>query len=225
MPTDNIPYPQDPSAIGRRGATRSRTEDAVTKHWDRVIVEDERIRTFKGVGATFRIPGSAATPQNLWSIYNTTGSSIIVALKELWVTSAQTVANLTHPPWYTLTRITTAPTGGTAFTKTPVDTRDAASAANVEVRGGASVDGTAATITATAAGQRLASAHGNQLYTAVGVLQAMRIDILAAVANDFPLLLQANQGFLLQVNTAAAADNLATRSHIVDCAWTEFTEF
>lgn len=226
MATDNIPYPVDPATVGRRTATRSRTEDSVTKQWDRVIVEDNRVRSFRAVGATFRIPGSAATPQNLWTIENTTGSAVAVALRRLHVVTAQTVANLTHPPWFALFRLSTLPSGGATMTKTHPDGRSAdTSANNVVIRQGASADGTASAITATAAGARLATAIGGQLYTAVGALQPVTADLLENVTDEGELVLAAGQALLLQAMTAAAADNIATRSYLVDFAFEEFQEF
>lgn len=226
MATDNIPYGPDPATIGRRTATRSRTEDNVVKQFDRVLVEDNRIRSFRGVGATFRIPGSGATPQNLWSIENATGSTVAVALRKLLVVTAQTVANATHPPWFALTRITALPTGGTPMGKAHPDGRSAeASSASVVVRQGASADGTASAITATAAGTRFATEMGGQLYTAAGVLQPLTADLLENVTNEGELILGPGQAYLLQAITAAAADNIATRSYLVDFAFEEFQDF
>lgn len=225
MATDQFLYPADPSPVGRRAATRSRTEDGVLKHWQRVIVEEAQVESFHGIGSTFRIPGSQALAQPLWSIENTTGSAVIVEIKELQVATAQSVANTTMPPWFYLFRTTTMPTGGTQFTKTSVDSRDSASAANVIVRGGASADGTISAITAPFVAPRLFSNFGGQLYTAVGVYQSLPVDVIPSQAVGHPLLLQAGQAYVLHVTAALAADNIAARSFIVSCRWNEFTEF
>ena len=230
MPTDNMPYPTDPPSVGRRGATRSRTEDGVTKHWDRVLVEDDKVRSFSGVGATFRIPGSAALAQPLWSIENTSGSAVLVGLRRLFVGVAQSAANTTHPPWLYLFRTNVMPTGGTPIPKVNPDGSSAqASAGNVTVRQGASADGTISAITAPLVVPRLATVFGSQLYTAVGHAEPQRLDMLAAVSDDAlehgDLVLAAGQALVLHVTAAAAADNIATRSFLVDYAFNEFTYF
>lgn len=86
MATDNIPYPADPGTVGRREATRSTTEDAVTKQWPRVIVEDNRIRTGIYYGspaiATVQAAAHAAGAGFFW-IINPVGSSVTVAIRRL----------------------------------------------------------------------------------------------------------------------------------------------
>jgi len=218
MATDRIILPGDPVNPGRNEATRSRTEDGNIKHWSRVIVEDNRIRTFRGAGSTFRIPGVTTTAHNLWSIENAAGSTILVALKKLhlYVVNTAVSALVINPALF---RLTTLPTGGTPFTKTSVDPRDAASNASVVVRGGASVDGTAGTvITATAAGQRLTSALLPVMVTS-GVYPATVIDMLEGMDGEF--LLGASQSYLLQI---PGGSNTAFH-YIVNCEWEEFTEF
>lgn len=234
MPDSYIPYGADPGTVGRRQATVKRTEtrDGTTAEFNRdvVVLDDRRARTFKGVGATFRIIGSAAIPQPLWSIENTTGSAVAVALRRLYVGVTQTAANLTHPPWFYLFRTSTMPTGGTTMTKTHPDGRSAeTSAGNVIVRSGASADATLSAITAPFAGARLATLFGSQLYTAVGQGTPLRLDMLAGVADEAMeygwLVLGAGQAYVLHVTAAAAADNIAARSFVVDFAWSEFTDY
>lgn len=224
MATGDIPYGPDPASIGKRSATRYRTEDAVVRHWDRVLIENNRVYTWRGTGSTFRIVGSAALNQPLWSIENTAGSAVIVSLDKLRIFSAQTVANTTHPPWYYINRLTSMPTGGTTFTKIAADSTDASSAANVTIRQGASADGTNSAITATPSGSRIAAGIGNQLYTAVGTYQSVALDLLGATPAG-ELILNAGQAYVVYVTTSLAADNLATRSFLLDFAWSEYTTF
>lgn len=231
MPDSFIPYAADPATVGRRQATvkRSETRDGVTADFqrDEVIVTDRRVRTFRGTGSTFRTPGNAATPQNIWSIENAAaaGSGLVVSLRDLFIMSAQVTANATMPPWLTLFRTTTLPTGGITFTKVSKDTRDAASNAGVVIRQTVSADGGAATaITAAFVAPRLATRIASQLYTAVGVYQSEPQDMLVGIPDD-ELLLQPGQAYVLSVNTAAAADNIAGRSFWVDFGWTEFSEY
>lgn len=229
-----IPYGSDPATVGRRSAASSRSETrdgaTATFYRDEVHIVDRKGRTFNGVGATFRIPGSAATPQPLWSIENTTGSTVRVELSRLVVGVAQTGANTTMPPWFYLFRTTTMPTGGQTIYKMHPDGSSAqTSVANVTIRQGASADGSLATSALTAAfvAPRLSTMFGSQLYTAVGHSTPLRFDLLAGVSNDplehGELVLAAGQALVLHVATAAAADNIATRSFLVDFAWNEHT--
>lgn len=213
-----VPYGSDPGTVGRRAATvkRTMTRDGVTAdfHHDEVIVADRRIRTFRGAGATFRIPGTAAL-QNLFTIENAAGSSVLVALRHvrLWVVGTAAVANLVTPSVY---RITTLPTGGTTFTKTSVDSRESSNA-SVVLRGAASADGTASAITATVGGGRLASALLPTMVTS-GVFPAAPVDIVHH--SDYDYVLNAGQAYLL-VNITASA---TTMHYVVDVEWDEFTE-
>lgn len=228
MSNSFIPYGPDPATIARRNASSklNETRDGATADFfrDEVHVVPRRIYTFRGAGSAFRVPGSAALNQPIWSIENTSGSAVIVSLTALRVFSAQTVANLTHPPWYFMHRTTTMPTGGTAATKVAYDSTYTTSAANVIIRQGASADGTISAITAAVSGGRIATAIGSQLYTAVGTLQPQPVRMLEACPDE-ELILQAGQAYVLYVTTAAAADNLATRSFLVDFSWEEFTTF
>lgn len=235
MPKSFVPYGTDPPSPGRRSATMkgpSETRDSVTAQfeYDEVIVRDHKIRSFKGAGASFRIPGNAALAQPLWSIENTSGSAVSVAIRRLQVTMAQSIANTTHAPWFYLFRTTVMPTGGTVMTKANPDGRSSqTSAANVIVRQGASVDGTATpAIVAPVVLPRLASMHGSNMGTNVGQITPLRNDMLAGLADEpqehGELILGPAQAYVLHVTHAAAADNLTTKSYIVDFAWSEFTD-
>ena len=229
MPDSFVPYAADPATVGRRQATVKRTETrdgvAAEFHRDEVLVADRRIRTFSGAGGSFRMVGSGATPQNLWTIENAVGSAVKVALRKLQVAMMQTASSATPSPVLSLYRIGTLPTGGTPAIKVPTDGTNAAqvSANAVVVRGGASADGTLSAITATAAGGRIATAFASFMLTS-GTLMG-EIDMLANVDDPRDLVLGANQAYLLQLTAAAAADNIAARHFLVDFAWDEFSEF
>lgn len=226
MANDNLIYPADPSPAGRRAATRSRTEDAVTKHWLRTITEDERIRTFRGAGATFAIPGSAALAQPLWSIENVTGSGVIVAVRDLYVWSFAGAASATIfiLPWAYTFRTTVMPTGGTTFTKVSKDSRDSGSNANVIVRQGASADGTASAITAPLVAPRLTQRPMSSWASMVGFAQPVVADMLESMVQNEHVL-QPGQALVVHGTAAAAADNATTRRWFVDFSWEEFTEY
>lgn len=226
MGNDYIPYGPDPFTIGRRDATASRTEDGVLKQFSRVIVEDHRVDTFRGTGATFAIPGNAALAQPLWSIENITGSGIIVAVRDLYVQSFAGAASATifvPPAAYTF-RTTTMPTGGTAFTKVSKDTRDPVSSASVIVRQGASADGVANAIVAPLAGPRLTQRAMSNWASMVGFAQPIPSDLLEGAVED-ELVIQPGQAIVIHANANVAADNAATRRWFINFAWIECTEY
>lgn len=226
MANSDIPYGPDPVVVGRRSATKSRVEDSVTRHWERVIPEDNRLRTFRGAGATFAIPGNGALAQPIWSLENTSGSGVIVAVRDLFIWSFAGAASATifiAPSAYTF-RTTVMPTGGTTFTKVSKDTRDSGSAANVIVRQGASADGTASAITAPFVAPRITQRPVSHWATMVGFAQPIPADMLESTV-DNEILLQPAQALVVHANANVAADNAATRRWFVDFAWEEFTEF
>lgn len=230
MPDSFIPYGPDPATSPRRDATakRSETRDGTTAdfHRSEVLLARRRIPTFRGRVTTFRTVGSAATPQNLFSIENTGPAGFMVALRLLRIWSHQVTATAVLPPWYGLSRITTLPTGGTTMTKVAVDPRDAASNAGVVLRQGTASDGGALTGITGTAGVRQATGIVVQIYTAVGGVQPVATDVIAwDVPDDFEMILTPGNAYLIQVIAAAAADNIAGRSFHVTCAWEEYTEY
>ncbi len=65
---------------------------------------------------------------------------MLVVVRELMIHKLHAgSAQLTHNPWLTLYRLTTLPTGGTAMTKTSVDSADTSNS-SVVIRGKASAD-------------------------------------------------------------------------------------
>lgn len=192
-------------------------------HDQYVIPTSERKVSFRGKFASFLIPGSAATPQNLLSVENAVGSGVLVAVRELKVFTSMTAASAVRSPNLSVYRITTAPTGGTVATKASMDSGEASSA-SVTVRGGASADGTASAITATAAGARLHGAFANRLHTLAGVVNdQLPAELISQARDGQDLILRAGEFMLLQLAVAAAADNIATRFFLVDVEWDEFT--
>ncbi len=230
MPDSFIPYGADPGTIGRRQATakRNMTRDGVLAdyNFDEVVIIDRRLPTFRGAGGTFAIPGSAALAQPLWSIENTTGSGVIVAVRDLfvWGYAGAAVATIFISPWAYTFRTTVMPTGGTAFTKASKDSRDTGSAANVTVRQGASADGTISAIVAPFVAPRMTHAPVSQYLSAVGFAQAVKGDLLEATV-DNEILVQPGQALVIAAGANAAADNAATRRWFVDFSWQEFSEF
>lgn len=185
-----------------------------------VIVQNERVASAKCAVATFRTPGLASTPHNLFSLENTAGSGVLVAVRRLAVqcevsaATAYLVAATTR-----LFRGITVPTGGSALTKHVFDSAQA-SAANVVARGASSADGTAAAIVyALPAGNPMWSQPLHKLVTAVGQWIVNDDAMVPNLCQDDPIILRAGQSILV-ANVGAAATHL---HFTVSCVWEEFT--
>lgn len=177
--------------------------------------------TFDGAASSFRILGSAASPQNLLTIENGQGSGVILALREVSVVMDATAALVAVASSVRLHRTTALPTGGTQLGKVSSDTQQT-SAALVIARAANSSDGGAATaITATAAAGAVSTRIVTRLHTLVGQINADRIDLLER--EDQPLIIRAGEAILVQLTNATPANNPATNHYVVNCRWEEFT--
>jgi hypothetical protein len=177
---------------------------------------------FRGVAATFRTLGSAAVPQNIFTIENLSGSGKLVYIRGLYLACDMTAALLTVACQVDLSRTTAIPSGGTALTKAAIDTL-LSSNANVILRGATASDGgTATAITATAAAGYIGRLFIPRQATAVGqVMQQFLIDLLPGyLIESDSVLLRENQAIVVQI-TGTAASNAATNFYIVTCVWDE----
>jgi hypothetical protein len=187
-----------------------------------VIPIEERVASYKGMVSSFRTLGNAASPQNLFTIANTSGSAVLVAVRRLSIQMEATAASTALAVQFKTSRSTTVPTGGTSISKVAFDT-SLTSAANVELRGATASDGGAATaITATA---NAIGWHqfGMRLHTAVGQVLCDDASLIPSLSESDPVILRAAEGLLVQVTNVVAANNLATNHYIVNCMWEEFT--
>jgi hypothetical protein len=181
----------------------------------------ERLTLFDGLVAGFRTLGTAAVPQNLFSIENGASSTVLVAVKRLAIEMDATAALLTVAPEFVVTRPTAIPTGGTAMTKVGQDTA-LTSNANVVIRAGTASDGGAATaITATAGTGRLWHQFQMRMATQVGQVPGEDMNLLPMLVENDPMILRANQALLVQV-IGTAASNAATNHYVCKVAWEEF---
>ncbi len=178
--------------------------------------------TFKGVAATFRTLGSAAVPQNIFTLENLTGSGRLVYLRGLYFACDVTAALLTVACQIDASRTTAIPTGGTALSKTPIDTA-LSSNANIIIRGATASDGGAATaIAVTAAAGYIGRDFIPRQATAVGLItQQYYTDLLPRyLLESDSLVIRENQAIVVQI-TGTAASNAATNHYIVACVWDE----
>lgn len=154
--------------------------------------------------SSFRTLGTAATPQNLFTIENPNGSTKKLAIKKLKVLVDSTAALTSVSPSIKLSRPAALPTGGTQLTAVKWDTSMPNTVA--VVRGGNASDGGAATaITVTAGTAVLCTRYVDRLHTAVGYIAHQDLDLLEEFGQEEPLILNGNESILVQVVLANAA--------------------
>lgn len=182
----------------------------------------ERLVTFQGAVAGFRTLGNAASPQNLFTIENGAGSTVLVGVKKLSVEMDATAAQLAVAPEFLTTRPTGLPTGGTQMTKTGGYDTSLTSNASAILRAATASDGGAATaITATAGGTRLYHQFQMRMPTQVGQMLADDWNCIPLQCYDDPVILRAGEALLVQV-IGTAASNAATNHYVAKCVWEEF---
>jgi hypothetical protein len=183
-----------------------------------VIPTVDRIVSGRFSAATFRIPGTASSPINLLAMRNG-GASPLVAIRAIDVeVEVNAVTAYLINSAIRLFKGTTDPTGGTAVTKTSLDSTDTASSANVELVQGASADGTASAITyALPTANPLNSESVPKVLTGVG---QWLTDDLKLWEYDWPPIILRNTESIL----VASVGNLGTTLGLyVKILWEEFT--
>lgn len=186
-----------------------------------VAVRKDRIESYAGRAATFRIPGAAGTTgQKLLSIFNAAGSSVLVDVETIALDVYQTAARVVEPPVLRLHRVTSAPTGGTALPKVPIDSA-LSSSASVTLLQGASAEKTASAITSTlTAGNLVTQEPVARALTLVGYEQFDRIEFI----NDTrPVVLRASEGLVLNLDYTVATSNPVTDMYTAVVRWSEWT--
>ncbi len=178
--------------------------------------------SFRGSAATFRTLGSAAVPQNIFTIENLTGSGKLVYIRGLYLSTDTTAVLLTVSCQVDVSRAFAIPTGGTVLTKAALDT-GLSSNANVILRGATASDGGAATaLNATAVAGYLIRDYISRQATAVGQVQQQYCSALfpETLLESDRIVLRENQAIVVQI-TGTAASNAATNHYIVNCYWEE----
>lgn len=116
MALDQLLLPADPGTVGRRTATRSRTESAVTKHFIRFLKERPRevANSYKGhPGLISLITGPHTALQGFCWLINPVGSSVLVGVEAIHLITQQSLAGTSQPigPRLTVERVTFTGTG------------------------------------------------------------------------------------------------------------------
>ncbi|MCA1571154.1 MAG: hypothetical protein LC798_12725 [Chloroflexi bacterium] len=199
------------------GVADYRTREQSAKADQYLVLEEERVPSFKGMAATFRVPGVTGSGQHFMSIFNAAGSVVLVAVRRLTVQTDVTT-NSGTVRFFTASRLTAAPTGGTALEKVPFDSA-LTSSASVTLLSGASADGVASAITATVGVN--AWRQGQTRFASTDLQQSRVRDelILARLAAGDPVILRAGEGLLVTLTDASS-----TSAHVIgNCMFEEFT--
>lgn len=200
----------------RRGGTAG---DPVDQY---VVPVQDRIVSYRGRAATFRIPGRAGTTgQNLCSIHNATGSSVIVDVDMIAIDVYQTAAKVVAPPIIRAHRVTVLPTNGSSLPKVAEDT-GMSSSGSVTLLQDASADGTGSgtTLTATIPSNSIITQEpAARALTLVGYEQFDRIEFFA----DSPITLRALEGIVLRLDYSVATSNPVTDMWFGVIRWSEYT--
>ena len=162
----------------------------------------------------FRTLGTAATPQNLFTIENIDATKL-VTIRRLTVQMDATAVLISVMPQVKTSRATAVPTGGTVLAKAQFDTANASNA-NTIVRGGTASDGGAATAITATAGTTIWQQYTMRMHTVVGQVLGVDSNILPSLVDTQDLILRQKQALLVQVVAAAGASNPGT----VTAAWT-----
>lgn len=217
MPESNIGM--YPDGTGKKLRMRQRVIGADTIQEQFVLLAHRRVISGEYSVATPRTLGTAATPQNIASIENPTGSGLIVAIRKLYLVMDSTAVLVSVAPSIQLSRPAALPTGGTSIV--PVKHDSAYGAAASIVRAGTASDGGAATaITATAGSPPLSTALTMRLHTAVGqVLQDRMWLIDPSMEERDHIILAPGESVLVQGVVASAA----TTHFVVNATIEEYT--
>ena len=215
----------DQAATSVAGVTaRGYQRGSGSGNWDQYVIPvRDRIVSARCRAGTFVTPGRAGTTgQKIMSIFNATGSSVIVDLLGVTVDKYETVvkAVTVPPPIVRLHKVTTLHTNGSSLTKVPVDSGQSSSS-SVTVLGDASADGTGSGTTLTSTlGSIMTQEMAPRLITAVGYEIADRMEFLGLGG---PVTLRALEGITVNLYYTLATQNPVTDMWIASMTWEEYT--
>ncbi len=172
--------------------------------------------------ATFSITMIASQAnQNLASMSNAVGSSVVVSIDEIncYFARTSTTAYITPTIFKLWVPDTTLATAGTTLTKHQIDSTGEASSASVIVRGASSADATATAITKTAPTTNPLDASFT-FQTMTGVRQNLMTTEPLGLLTGPALYLRAGEGILV---AAANTQNTTSCFFAVEFIWREVT--
>lgn len=200
--------------------TRERTvaSEVVSEQYVIPVTEflDGYTLSYRGMVSSFRTVGLASANHNIFTIFNKTGSSKILAIRRLILQTDDTGPLTTVSPLVQSSRITTLPSGGTVLTPVPFDTA-LTHDANCESMGATASDGGAATTITSTAGTRAWAQFKMRAATQVGQLLFPDENLIPSVCENSPILLRALEGLNVQVVQAS----VITAHYVVNCMFDE----
>lgn len=168
--------------------------------------------------ASFRVPGQAGTGQNLASLFNKAGSGVLVALRRITVLTDFPNFSSTGNRALFVATVSSAPSAGTLTSGVLLDTAGAL-AADVEFRQGASGDGTASALTATAGTRERGGFTLRQQTSQAGQIWVWDPwSATKAGEPTDPQVLREGEGVLVVSNGASAS-----YGYVVTVEWEEYT--
>lgn len=189
-------------------------------HEQIVIPSSRRKISAQVFASSFRIPGLTSANHNLFRLENASGSTILIAVRQLQIIMDDTAVDLTGIDTIRTFKVTSSlATGGTASTKHLFDSNDSSNASAVFACA-ASADGTASAITWTAAGGTAGwRAFLDRTDTEVGTHNIRFKDLIPSLCMTDPIILRAGQ----QLVGAVLEASLVTHHYILNAMWEEFT--
>lgn len=169
--------------------------------------------------AAFRTLGTAATPQNLFTIENIDATKLVY-IRRIAIQLDATAVLTSVMPLVKASRATAVPTGGTTLSKAQFDTNNASNA-NTIVRGGTASDGGVATAITATAGTTLWQQYCMRMHTVVGQVLAPDNNGVPILVDTQDLILRQNQALLIQIVASAGASNPATNHWFAQVVWEE----
>jgi hypothetical protein len=169
--------------------------------------------------ASFRTLGTAATPQNLFTIENIDATKL-VTIRRMVIQMDATAVLVSVMPQVKTSRATAVPTGGTVLAKAQFDTANASNA-NTIVRGGTASDGGVATAITATAGTTIWQQYCMRMHTVVGQVLAPDNNALPMIIETNDLILRQNQALVVQIVASAGASNPATNNWFCNVVWEE----
>ncbi len=186
-----------------------------------VVSVSNRVVSAQINASAFRTLGAAALLQNVFSIENAVGSTVLVAVRRMAVQLDATAVLAAVAPSVKVSRITTLPTGGTVLGKVPADTAQPSNA-SVVVRGATATDGGAATAIVATAGVAFWTQLTMRIHTLVGQVVMEDESVIPGLSENDPIILRAGEALLVQVIASATTSNPATNHWVVNTVFEEY---
>lgn len=216
------------SGVEARGYRRGPN---ATDGWDQYVIPvEDKIVTYRGLAASPLIPGRGAGRQNLMTVHNVSGSTILCSVRRIKVDVLQLSAALAvtvNPGIIRLTRFAGTPTGGSANTKGGEDTTMTTNS-SIVVTADASADGTSSGTALTfTQGVHLNQTFAPRMVQTTGTAGNLPtyepIDVAQFLFGEPDVEIAAGNGLGIQIDQMGTGANPTTNRYAVTLAWAEYT--